>query len=295
MKLKYSRLIILFVVLLSACVPVSSPTPIVAPSATVGIRPTVTKFYSTPSPIVVVVVPTLEPSKTPRPTKTPTPSLTPFYTFLTEQTRTPNPGQTSWRGDLHIHSGCTQTDYETIIAKALKLNFSFIAITDHHGFSALDCRQVLQLCAAESRLFCIPGEELFAGILDIIALGHNTFLNRNPDIVFQVARIHEQGGLAIAAHPLAGGSDKGAGDYTAKELYQSGFDAMECNRSPNRATADAQYAESLKYNLPCVFVSDSHPPVHPVGKNYTICRTPINSLSDLKQALIQGLCKGYRE
>jgi hypothetical protein len=281
------------VILSIACVSVAIPG---VKEVVIKVEATSTpiELQQTPTPTLIIIIPTEEPIKTPRPTKTLTPTITPFYNFQDRPTRTPQPGQYTWRGDLHVHSGCTKKDYETVIKKALQFNFSFIAITDHFGFMILDCREVLQLCAAETRLFCIPGEELFDGQMEIIALGHQAFLNQQPDLVSEIAKIHEQNGLAIAAHPLvnsAGGIVPPIDEYS---LYHSGFDAMECYRASASAN-QKQYGDSKRYHLPCVFVSDSHPPEHYIGGNFTICSAPINSLADLESALDQGLCWGYQQ
>jgi hypothetical protein len=98
----------------AACAPVMQPTPVQqAIVITVEVTATSAEARPTATPRLVVVTATVEPSKTPTPTKTSTPTKTPFYSFQDGPTRTPYPGQVSWRGDLHVHSGCTKADYET--------------------------------------------------------------------------------------------------------------------------------------------------------------------------------------
>ncbi len=216
-------------------------------------------------------------------TSTSTTTLTPA------PTRTSKPSQVMWRGDLHIHTNCSdgENSYEEIIQKALELEFDFIAITDHYAFSNENCIPVIQMCQVETRLLCIPGAEVFVrspALPHLLALGIQS--NISPaSLVAYVEEIHQQGGLAIAAHP----SDP---LYTDDELYHSGLDAMECARG-SQEYDQRQWELSEEYNLPCVYNSDAHT-LGDMGRRYTVCTVPINSIADLKTALIGKKCEMNR-
>ena len=279
-------------ILSAACVLATIPAvQVVVPPVQASSTPAVEPL---PALLAATRLPTEASTRIPRSTETQAPAISPFYSFQDGPTRTPQPGQLTWRGDLHVHTDCSLEVYETLIDKALQLDFSFIAITDHFGFLLQKCCLVLQRCAAETRLFCIPGEEQFDGQHEIIALGHQTSFNQEPDLVSEITKIHQQNGLAIAPHPLGEGVGGLSQPFDEQSLYHSGFDAMECHHA-GAVINQKQYEDSKKYHLPCVFVSDSHPPDNPIGKNFTICSTPVNSLADLKSALDQGLCWGYKQ
>jgi hypothetical protein len=222
-------------------------------------------------------------------TDTATPTNTPAATA--GPTLTPEPSQSLWRGDLHIHTNCSQnatSSYEEIVQKALELDFDFIAITDYGALYIEQCSEAIQRCRAETRLLCIPGSELIAvrqpgELVHFVALGIDQAVDFLLPLQAQVEEIHRQGGLAIAAHPYSS-----AARYTEDELLHSGLDAMECGRGT--AEQNQQQLElSEKYGLPCVYVSDAHE-VSDLGQMYTVCSLPINSLADLKAAFFGKKC-----
>jgi predicted metal-dependent phosphoesterase TrpH len=166
----------------------------------------------------------------------------------------------------------------------LELEFDFIAITDHYAFSNEGCIPVIQLCQAETRLLCIPGEEVFVRspiLPHLLALGIQSNIGPAPLETF-VEEIHRQGGLAVAAHP----SDP---LYTDDELYGSGLDAMECARG-SQEYDQRQWELSEEYNLPCVYNSDAHVPEE-MGRRFNVCTVPINNIADLKEALTNKQCE----
>jgi hypothetical protein len=63
---------------------------------------------------------------------------------------------------------------------------------------------------------------------------------------------------------------------------------MECARGTAEQNQQ-QWELSEKYGLPCVYVSDAHN-VSDLGQMYTVCSVPINSLVDLKAALVGKKC-----
>ncbi len=211
-------------------------------------------------------------------------------------TRTPRPGQTEWRGDLHMHTTCSDghQGYEEMVQKALALNLDFIAITDHRfdgmGIPCPDwgcndrlCAQVVQQCRQETRLVCIPGAEIIWSV-HVLALGIQKGINAQLPVADQVQAIHRQGGIAVAAHPL-GSKNR----YGEDQLLKSGFDAMECGRTTAQDIA-RQQAFSQQHGLPCLYDSDAHNAAD-LGRMFNVCSVPINNIADLKAALIGGKCK----
>lgn len=283
MNIKY-LLFSLLVILLSSCTPVaSSPLESIITSA----NPTAIKTEQ-PTPTTKVIV--VHVTSTHEPTDTPTHTLTNTPTLTLIPTRTTDPSLVEWSGDLHVHTTCSggESTYDELIQKTLNIGFEFIAITDYVGFYQKSCQESNQKCREETRLLCIPGsEEAIGGQRHIIALGINESIIDKQSINFnhqklkdRIKKYHDQGGLAIAAHPEL--------DYSEEQLLYSGFDGMECSRGMEGYN-QWQLEMSEKLNLPCVYSSDAHG-VDKLGSRYTVCTIPINSLSDLNEALMAGKC-----
>src|SRR5262249_51090936 len=79
-----------------------------------------------------------------------------------------------------------------------------IAITDHDtlagAWTALDFQRALH---AEADLEIIPGAEISSADGHILALNIKRNIPKRMSAAETIAAIHEQGGLAIAAHPYA--------------------------------------------------------------------------------------------
>ncbi len=277
--------ILAFLFCLASCTWLPTPVP---PAALVAKVPVVTRVADIklvlPRTGTPTALPTGEPSV--RPSTTTVVPATSIAPPTVVRTRTPRPGQLVWEGDLHIHTTCSdgQNTYEEMVEKALALHLDFIAITDHVGTAERNCHNVsLNQCRAETRLLCLPGAEMTAR-LHLLAIGIEQRIDPKLSLEVWVKEIHRQGGLAIAAHPY----DK-RWKYTEEELVHSDLDAMECARG----TAEQNQAQLLlsgQYHIPCVYNSDAHYQKD-VGWRHNVCSVPINSLADLKAALIGKKCK----
>lgn len=207
--------------------------------------------------------------------RTPLLSLTPSVTSTGKGTPTPSatpyPTKDFSYGDLHMHTICSdgKGNYEDMVEQAIKSDLSFMAITDHRMNSAI-CREIRQKCRAEKRLLCLPGMEV-SGRVHLLAIGIQRSIDASLPLATQVAEIHKQGGLAIAAHPFAP-----HWLYTQAD-FESGLDAIEC---PWEITTPP-------VNHLCVYDSDSH---DIYVANMLKCAGKITSLADLKDALHARRC-----
>jgi hypothetical protein len=208
----------------------------------------------------------LPPAPTSTQEPTPEPTITPGVVLL--------PGRSV--GDLHMHTLCSDghNTYEEMVQGALAQGFTFIAITDH-----VWCPDTLDRCRNETRLLCIPGIEL-TGNTHIVALNLREPIERLLPVPEQVRLIHEQGGLAIAAHPFVPGYL-----FSPTDLLNSGFDAIECNVD---GSGDPGFDIS---SLTCVWSSDAHD-VSKLGTpvTYTVCDVLIRNFDELKTAILGGHC-----
>jgi hypothetical protein len=191
--------------------------------------------------------------------------VTAFLYFEKDSIFTPK-----YLGDLHMHTTCLDgvNSYEEMVESALAARLNFIAITDHKI-----CQEVITKCKAETKLLCIPGQEVTGKRLHILALNINKYISPNLPISKQVEEIHRQGGLAIAAHP-----NVDIFYYTDTELADSGFDAQECTGNPKERRL-----------LPCVFNSDAHNTID-LGWQFNACTGTIKSFSDVKTSILSKKC-----
>jgi len=102
--------------------------------------------------------------------------------------------------DLHIHS---EKSYDSkskiakILLKAKRMGLDGIAITEHDLLHNYDIKSLEN----EYKLWIIPGVELNTDIGDIIALFVDK-ISGNKNSCEVIDEIHEQGGLAVLAHPF---------------------------------------------------------------------------------------------
>jgi histidinol phosphatase-like PHP family hydrolase len=167
-----------------------------------------------------------------------------------------------------------------MVKQALKMRYSFVAITDHHFMDTKVCKDVIQQCRAERRLLCIPGMEV-TGRLHLLAIGISKSIDKNLPIVAQVQEIHKQSGFAIAAHPFA------LPRYSDKELFESGLDAIECGGIPLEERPHFVEMEK-EHPIPCVYDSDAH--TYFQMQVFNICKGKITTFDDLKKAYHENRC-----
>jgi predicted metal-dependent phosphoesterase TrpH len=117
------------------------------------------------------------------------------------------------RADLHMHTTASdgtlspQALVNAVLIHQLKMKepvLRVIAITDHDtlagAWTALEFQRALH---AESDLEIIPGAEISSADGHILALNIKKNIPKRMSAAKTIAAIHEQGGLAIAAHPYA--------------------------------------------------------------------------------------------
>jgi hypothetical protein len=247
--------------------PTSTPAPSATATATLP-PPTLTPTsYETP---------TLAPSSTPVPTETLIASLTPVPSHTpTHSWPSPTPYQS--RGDLNIHTDCSvgNDSYSWMAFEAEYWKYDFIAITDYHW-----CPDVIQQCETDDRILCFPGLAIdVEGSRMLLAIGISKPIPEGLTIAETVARIHAQGGLAVAAYPF----DKEF-LYTRDELLHSGLDAMECPKKGDNPFIDITTA------VPCVYDSDAIDRLHVEPYASFVCDMKITSIEDLRGALYTGKC-----
>lgn len=111
--------------------------------------------------------------------------------------------QNSSRADLHIHTMASDgtASVAQVLARAEEVGLDLIAITDH---DRIDAAQAAQQMARRSGLHVqvIVGEEISTLQGHLLGLFLQERVRPLRSLRRTIAEIHEQGGLAILAHPL---------------------------------------------------------------------------------------------
>jgi predicted metal-dependent phosphoesterase TrpH len=107
------------------------------------------------------------------------------------------------RADIHIHSLASDgvSSVAQILAAAERAQLDVIAITDHER---IDAAQAAAAMAQDRglRVAVIVGEEISTRGGHLLALFMRQRIAPWRSLRSSIARVHEQGGLAIVAHPL---------------------------------------------------------------------------------------------
>ncbi|CAN5590614.1 hypothetical protein BH23CHL8_BH23CHL8_20120 [soil metagenome] len=110
-----------------------------------------------------------------------------------------------WMGkaDTHIHTLASDgvSDVEAILRRAVKLGLDVIAITDHERIDAAVAAQSIAI-ARDLPVEVIVGEEISTRGGHLVGLFLEERIRPWQALRTSVAQVHEQGGLAIVAHPL---------------------------------------------------------------------------------------------
>jgi predicted metal-dependent phosphoesterase TrpH len=194
--------------------------------------------------------------------------------------------------DLHMHTNYSDgrpTVRALLDYVASRATLRVVAITDHDTIEgALEAQALQQHYPFE----IIVGEEVSSLEGHVLALFITKRVPPRLSAAETIAAIHEQGGLAIAAHPfittVAIGCQQVTMQGVGKRLRSLPFDAVEIDNSTpfmGLANLRAQRFNRQHCHLPEVGNSDAHI-LEAIGKSFT--RFPGRTMADLRQALLAG-------
>lgn len=190
------------------------------------------------------------------------------------------------KADLHIHSNHSDglakiPDIMEYVANETDL--SVIAITDHNTIEgALFAQSLSDMYDFE----VVVGEEISSKSGHIIGLWLTEAVPPGLSAAETVARINEQGGVAIIAHPFANRAFGPFGlESVGKAIYDVAFHALEVyNSSPYLIYANklASRAFAGGQGIAATGGSDAHV-LKAVGKGYTVFRG--TTTDDLRRSI----------
>jgi len=181
--------------------------------------------------------------------------------------------------DLHVHTCYSYdaiTTLEEVVTYSKKRGLDGVAITDHD--TLLGALKLVQ----KSKILVIPGIEITALGGHVLALNITKPIPPKLDLSETIQRIHEAGGIAVAAHP--------ASVYKSKLSQQvTSYDAIEVINSAAVPFSFSTYLNrkfATRLNLPQTAGSDSHYAPE-IGAAYTIVEADPD-VDEIIQAIKRG-------
>ncbi len=201
------------------------------------------------------------------------------------------------RADLHTHTNASDgwpTPFQLVEHAARQAGLDAIAVTDHDTIEG--ALRAAEHAARRSKLEVIVGEEVSSRDGHIIGLFLQRRVRPGLSAAATVHSIHEQGGIAIAAHPfwrthrqVRSGAVHGVG-WLAAELA---FDAIEVENATPGFYVFNQLARRLNLGLGAAELggSDAHI-VDAVGRAFT--EFPGKTPAELRKAIETGHTRAGR-
>lgn len=187
--------------------------------------------------------------------------------------------------DMHIHSSFSRdatASPEAVVRRCYELGLGGLAISDHNSIEGSLRAESL---AKQHGLVHIRGVEISAKEGHVLAYGVGELVPRGLGVAETIERIHELGGVAVAAHPKRFPS--GIGLEIARH---AGFDAIEVlNGGSSRRSNLLARKVAEESRLPVTAGSDAHS-IGEVGKAYVVIEE-CTSEDEVLEAIRKGRTK----
>ncbi|MEF8883698.1 MAG: PHP domain-containing protein [Haloarculaceae archaeon] len=189
--------------------------------------------------------------------------------------------------ELHTHSAASydgRDSVERLLARASEVGLDALAVTDHDEITA--SLQAVER-AAEYDLVAIPGIEISSAAGHVIGLNVTEAVDPGLSFSETLARIHDQGGIAVVPHPyqeMRSGVMAEIGPEQLKtadaiEVYNSRLLTGYSNRQADRF--------ATRHGLPKTAGSDAHV-AEMVGRAVTLVDADDRSAASICEAVREG-------
>ena len=191
------------------------------------------------------------------------------------------------RIDLHVHTRDSLDSHISLDHAARRCreeNLDGFAVTNHDFFS-----DIPNSWLKKTDLVILRGMEVSARGAHILALDINEEVDMGLGILETVEKIHEQGGLAIIAHPYSVLRTW----VNRREIEAAGFDLVEVANAyqfPYGWMLERNTRLAQELGLPQTGGSDAHIP-RTVGRAYTVLEVDERSDEGVLEALRKGKTK----
>ncbi|MEM2026512.1 MAG: CehA/McbA family metallohydrolase [Candidatus Bathyarchaeia archaeon] len=196
--------------------------------------------------------------------------------------------------DLHVHtrySGDSSITLEDLRVQVKAKGLNGVAVTDHNTVEGA-VKAAKTVKAIDNRgkhaIIVIPGVEVSTRQGHVLGINVTTPIPPSLSIKETIERIHDAGGIAIAAHPQAF-FKKGIG--LNRRIVSYGLDAIEVINSsvlPFRLSTNKCRKFAIEHGLPQTAGSDSHFP-EAIGLAYTLIRSCDESIDGIIESIRKGL------
>jgi len=194
--------------------------------------------------------------------------------------------------DLHVHT-CYSKDsnitLEDLIFQIKRKGLDGVAITDHDVVEgSLRLIKMINEGDEYNKPLIIPGIEVSTKSGHIIGINITSPIPKGLSVEETIEKIHENGGIAIAAHPQTLFKD---GVGLNPEILSLGLDAIEVINSslfPFRLLTNLTRRFAERYNMPQTAGSDSHM-LETIGLAYTIIDVDEANIDNIIEAIKKGL------
>lgn len=182
------------------------------------------------------------------------------------------------RADLHIHtdrSSDGRQSLDEVIRRCSELGLGAVSVTDHNGMNCYPFQA--------QGVIVLPGMEITTADGHVLAYLINEPVPRGRSVEETIDLIHEQGGIAVAAHPYRWWSGLGEKNVRGRK-----FDALETLNSRSLRLGNLRAARLARtMGLPGIGGSDAHITDH-IGRALTIFPDDCQNAEDLARAIRTG-------
>lgn len=191
------------------------------------------------------------------------------------------------RIDLHVHtrhSSDSLISVDDAIRRCNAIGLDGFAVTDHDSVAGLP-----EATEKKSNLIVIPGVEVTARGAHILALDVSEPITAGLPVAETVDRIHDQGAVAVIAHPYSVFKTW----VNGREMEEAKFNAVEvanANQFPYGWMLKRNVALAERLGLPQTGGSDAHIS-DTVGRAYTVVEANSRDVDDV----VRSIRRGYTE